>query len=160
MRFTLASILGALVLASPTPLRAADPDKAAEAFGSLQKQLPATVKQFVKDSPWFVADQKTRTRNHESAEAVSNTTGEKVPPLGEQAEVKVVRRTAPGEARLKLLFRLSEGEAIVEIRAAYQDGAWTTTGFECNCEPGFMVKEKLEFQLRKLLLEIDAISSK
>ena len=59
-----------------------------------------------------------------------------------------------------MLFRLKEGEALVEVRLAYTDGAWTTTGLECNCEPGFKDKEGLVFQARKLLLEIDALSDK
>jgi hypothetical protein len=127
---------------------------------ALQKQAPDVVKQFVKDSPWFAADQKSRVEARDTAEVVARTTGDKVAPLGDQVEVKVVRRVSPTEATTKLLFRLSEGEAVVEIKAAYQDGAWTTTGFTPSYEPGVKTKDKFEFQIRKLMLAIDGAGQK
>jgi hypothetical protein len=118
---TLAALLGS------SPGHTAEPAKAKEAeekFADLKKRLPEVVTKLVKESEWF---------------AFADAAGVLVlPVVGQpQAEVMLMRRIGPTEAKITILihFRGDDPKKTVEaalfsIYLRYFEGSWTSTRLE------------------------------
>jgi hypothetical protein len=150
----LAVIVAVFSLISPGALQSAPAaDEAKSQFADLKKKVPAIVEDFLKSPDGLGGDSNRTTTNGVTTQSA----------IEWKATIRRIQRTSANEAKISIFLSSSQGEGVVAtIWLSCFDESWTTTRADVACSNRMSLARKtlIEFEVRKLMLEIDDYSGK